>query len=244
MSEIIHRFKSSHTQNERTIWIRRPLDPSKACNLIIFLDGELYRDRVGAVTLLTALEAASDLPNTLVVFVSYHSEAARWIECPCHPPFADFINTELLPWLERYYPMLKHGKERVIAGLSYTGLAAAFTAMRSPDSFTKVIAQSGSFWSDDCWLVGQYENMTGKLPADFYLDVGTREVQENVRHKEDVLQVVSQIDGVRKFRDVLISKKHRVRYREFDGGHDFAAWRETLPDALRWALRHANTVAP
>lgn len=46
--------------------------------------------------------------------------------------------------------------------------------------------------------------MRQPVPTEFYLDVGTQETQENVRHREDVLQVVSQIDGVRRFRDVLL----------------------------------------
>jgi enterochelin esterase family protein len=74
------------------------------------------------------------------------------------------------------------------------------------------------------------------VPTDFYLEVGTQELAENVRHREDVLQVVSQLEAVRKFRDVLRLKGHSVKYVEFDGGHDFAAWRRTLPDALRWAM--------
>ena len=78
--------------------------------------------------------------------------------------------------------------------------------------------------------------MSARVPTDFYLDVGTEELAENVRHREDVLQVVSQIEGVHRFRDVLRLKGHSVRYVEFDGGHDFTAWRQTLPEALRWAL--------
>ena len=50
------------------------------------------------------------------------------------------------------------------------------------------------------------------------------------------MQVVSQIEGVRRFRDVLRLRGHSVRYVEFDGGHDFTAWRQTLPEALQWAL--------
>ena len=41
---------------------------------------------------------------------------------------------------------------------------------------------------------------------------------------------------VDRFRDVLRLKGHSVKYVEFDGGHDFAAWRRALPEALRWAL--------
>ena len=78
--------------------------------------------------------------------------------------------------------------------------------------------------------------MKERLPTDFYLDVGASETQENVQHREDVLQVVSQIDGVRRFRDVLLKHGNEVRYVEFDGGHDFQCWKQTLPAALEWAL--------
>jgi enterochelin esterase-like enzyme len=47
---------------------------------------------------------------------------------------------------------------------------------------------------------------------------------------------MSQIEGVRKFRDAVAAKGGLVRHVEFDGGHDFACWKKTLPDALRWAL--------
>jgi enterochelin esterase-like enzyme len=68
------------------------------------------------------------------------------------------------------------------------------------------------------------------------LDVGTQEIHENVRHKEDVVQVVSQIEGVRRFRDALLAQGYAVRYQEFDGGHDYACWNGTLIDALKWAV--------
>ncbi|MCW5547528.1 MAG: hypothetical protein KIT44_01040 [Opitutaceae bacterium] len=236
MAETAHRFASTHTGNERTIWVRKPLRDTKPCHLLVILDGELYRDRVGAPAILDRLEQEADFPETLVAYVSAHSEAARWLECPCYQPFANFISQELVPWLTTQYPAIGSSCERVIAGLSYTGLAAAFIALQAPGCFTKVIAQSGSFWSNDCWLAGKYARLHARLPTEFYLDVGTREIQENVRHKEDVLQVVSQIEGVRKFRDILRAKGHRVHYQEFEGAHDCAAWRETLPAALRWAL--------
>lgn len=236
MCETVHRLASTHTGNERTIWVRKPLCDTGPCHLLIFLDGELYRDRIGAPSILDDLDQEADFRDTLVAYVSAHSETARWLECPCHPPFADFIIKELVPWLMAEYPFIGSGCERVLAGLSYTGLAAAFIALQAPGSFTKVIAQSGSFWSNDCWLVGEYSRLQATLPTEFYLDVGTRETQENVRHKEDVLQVVSQIEGVGKFRDILRAKGHQVHYQEFDGAHDCAAWTKTLPAALRWAL--------
>ena len=71
---------------------------------------------------------------------------------------------------------------------------------------------------------------------EFYLDVGTQEIHENVRHREDVVQVVSQIEGVRRFRDALLAQGHAVRYSEFDGDHDYAGWNRALVDALKWGV--------
>lgn len=246
MSETLHRFRSVYLGNERAVWIRQPLAASRPSHLAVFLDAERYRGqgRVDVLPVIEELEAAGLIGNTLFVFVSEESPEARWRECPCHPPFARFVNDELVPWLEALHPLIKQGGTSVLIGLSYTGLAAAFCAMRAEGKFNKVIAQSGSFWSDECWLTRQVEAQNQCLPVEFYLDVGSQETAENVQHKDDVLQVVSQIEGVNGFRDVLLALGHDVKYVEFEGGHDYASWRKTLPEALRWALSGRRGVGP
>ncbi|MES2694025.1 MAG: alpha/beta hydrolase-fold protein [Verrucomicrobiota bacterium] len=228
------RIRSEHLQNERTIWLRAPRDPALASHLLILLDGEFQRERIGTPALVEALGHA--IADTWVVCVSVESADARWLECPCYPPFARFIVEELLPWLERRHAGIGRVLRRTIAGLSYTGLAAAFVALEFPGTFHWVIAQSGSFWWNDCWLVERFAQLTQPLPTSFYLDVGKKETQEHMQHREGVLQVVSQIEGVRRFRDALLRLKHNVHYVEFDGGHEFQAWKETLPLALKLAI--------
>lgn len=236
MLETSHRFKSAHTANERTIWFHGPADPSKPCNLAIFLDGEFYRERVDAPAIIDRLSETAAIDNTLFVFVSHENIDARWRECPCHPPSADFINLELLPWIESLHPQTRQRRACVLIGLSYTGLASAYVAFRAPDNFTHVIAQSGSFWSDDCALAKSYRDATTLPLTAFYLEVGSRETNTNIQYKPDLLQVRSQIDGVRTFRDALLARGLTVHYSEFDGAHEFAAWKRTLPTALIWAL--------
>jgi enterochelin esterase family protein len=234
MPESVTSIRSAHLGNERTLWIREPRDPSHAQHLTLFLDGERYRDRVGAPDILDSL--AHELADSWFVFVSSHSEEARWRECPCHPPFAAFVADELLPFLEQRHPALRDVNVRTLIGLSYTGLAAAFIARERPGVFQKVVSQSGSFWWHDAWLVDAFNHPPVHLPTAFYLSVGTRETQENVQHREDVLQVLSQIEGVRRFRDTLLALGHTVHDTEYDGHHSSDAWRADLPDALRWAL--------
>jgi enterochelin esterase-like enzyme len=237
-NEVVARFKSVHLQNERLIWVRPPRDRSSAGHVSIFLDGDLYRDRVGANSVIDSLQG--DIADSWFVFVSTASVEARRLEGPCYPPFARFVAEELLPWLSIQHRELRRVRTRTLIGVSYTGLAAAFVAKECPGIFQRVISQSGSFWWNDCWLPEQYR-ASARVPTDFYLDVGTQERAENVRHREDVLQVVSQIEGVQRFRDALRLTGHSVRYVEFDGDHDFAAWRRALPEALRWALPVSST---
>ncbi len=238
MSETTHQIRSVHLGNERAIWIRRP--PRDASHLVVVLDAELYRERVGARALFDELEGRGEIASAWVVFVSMHSFEARRKECPCHPAFARFMGEELLPWLERLHPELA-GPDlgRVLVGLSYTGLAAAFVARELPGKFGRVIAQSGSFWWNDCWLASRFGELTQPLPTAFYLDVGDRETTTNVRHV-DVVQVVSQIEGVDRFEAALRATGHQVVRVDFEGGHDFVAWQQSLPGALRWALPPAR----
>lgn len=229
---IVDTFRSKVLGNERPIWIRRP-SVGSCETLTVFLDGEFYRDRVDAPSVIDALQG--EIADSWFVFVSMGTIEARWRECPCHPPFAQAIVEELLPWLHLRFAEIWTVQKRVLVGLSYTGLAAAFVARQYPDMFQRVICQSGSFWWNDCWLVEQIRVQPPTSTA-YFLEVGTNEVQTHVRHREDVLQVVSQIEGVRRFRDALHGTGHAVRYVEFEGGHEFAAWKRMLPDALRWAL--------
>lgn len=140
-----------------------------------------------------------------------------------------------MPWLARTCPDIAGCEHRTLVGLSYTGLAASYIALQSPETFTKVISQSGSYWWNDCWLVNQYAQLKKRMPVEFYLDVGNMETQTNIDHGH-TQQTVSQIDAVTRFRDVLKTSGHTVKYVEFDGHHDTAQWRETLPGALQWAL--------
>lgn len=239
MRETVHLFRSEHLGNERFIWIRRPPGGDDRCvirQLVVVLDAEFYRERMDAVTLWDELEAHGEIAPAWVVFVSMHSFEARWKECPCHVPFALFVGAELLPWLAHLHPELADSAvKRVLVGLSYTGLAAAFVALERPGLFDHVITQSGSFWWNDCWLASRVAALDQPIPTAFYLDVGDRETARDVRHA-DVLQVVSQIEGVDRFEAALRATGHEVVRVDFEGGHDFASWKRTLPGALRRAL--------
>jgi enterochelin esterase-like enzyme len=231
--ELVRRILSSHLGNERAIWIREPRDSTTCNNLVIFLDAERYRDRVGATSVIDAMQG--EIADSWMVFVSEESAASRYRECPCYAPFSRFIAEELIQFLEGETLDFSAVRRKSLVGLSYTGLAAAYIAKEYPKTFQNIICQSPSLWWNDCWLVNEYRHFPSCYDLAFYLDVGVGETQQNVDHGH-AFQRVSQIDAVRRFRDVLLDGGIPTYYREFDGGHEYDKWAQTLPDALRWCV--------
>lgn len=238
--EQILAFTSPTLGNTRTVWVRPPDAPRSASAMVIFLDGEVYRDAVWAPAIVESMRRDGHLPDAWFVYLSMGSVEARWRECPCHPPFARAFAEEFLPWLAAALPESAAVERRILVGLSYTGLAAAYVAHAHPGLVQRVISQSGSFWWNEGWLIEAWRQRTAPVPTAFYLDVGTEETKENIAHRDDVFQRRSQIAGVRAFRDVLQAQGAPVHYQEFQGGHTAAGWRSTLPRALGWAFQASN----
>ncbi|WP_017415819.1 hypothetical protein [Clostridium tunisiense] len=63
-------------------------------------------------------------------------------------------------------------------------------------------------------------NKIERLPLKFYLNVGILEPKDNI------------IGVNKKLRDVLELKGYEVKYEEFNSGHDYLCWGETLANGL------------
>src|SRR4051812_17338307 len=144
-----HRFRSERLGNERILRIYTPpgYDPQgKPYGLLVVLDGRTYTSDVPTPTILDNLLAAGRLPPLVAVFVANPSPEARSLELSCHPPFAEFLARELIPWVRRGYRVTADPARTVIAGSSLGGLAAACAASKSSDVFGNVLSLSGSFY--------------------------------------------------------------------------------------------------
>lgn len=143
--------------------------------------------------------------------------------------FEPFMMGELLPWLRRQWNVTDDPARTVLSGQSLGGIAAAHLARTHPDRFGCVIGVSVAAWwpgDADGGLSGQdlidaYTN-SERVPVRFFLDVGAQEREL--------------LDAVRLMRDALTTRGYDVRYREYEGGHDFACWRGSLADGLVYAL--------
>jgi enterochelin esterase-like enzyme len=227
-----HRVKSTMLNNERNVAIYTPAGyeaHSTPYNLLLLFDGTTYLTSIPTPVILDNLIAAKKMAPVVAVLVDAASAGVRTQEFACNPAFADFVSKELLPWIHTRYNITQQPARVTIGGLSAGGLAASYVAMRNPQLFGNVLAQSGMFWwspqkeegEEAAWLPRQYIQGP-KLPLKFYLEAGLFE--------NDILQ------STRRFRDVLQAKGYEVAYHEFAGGHDRLTWRGTLADALLFLM--------
>lgn len=220
---------------ERIVWaLPAPAAPATA---LVFLDGEIYIERVGAPAVVRQLQEAGAIPSTVALFVSHGGAAARHQDFTCCPAYADFVADDLAGWVRREYESVR---EIALVGLSLSGLAAAGIALRHPRVFRAAVCQSPSFW----WERGRFAQEL--LPAapprpEFWISVGSRETETGVSHPPSGLrQEQSQIAGCAAALAALRRQGYEAAYREFDGGHDPDCWREDLALALPWLWRRSG----
>jgi enterochelin esterase family protein len=216
--------------NSRRVWLQPVPDGRPAEALCVLLDGEYYVDRMNIPPVIAALQATSDLPACSVAYVSHVDGATRWRETVCHGPFADFVATELFPWLTGRLNVAAQAPI-VLGGLSLTGLTAAHAALRYPDRIAGVICQSASFWWADCWLVEEYRK-SDRLDFALRMSCGSRETTDYVEHGPNLIQKTSQLTANRALYDIAQKRCSWISYEEYEGGHDLASWRLDLPRGL------------
>ena len=220
--------------------------------LLILFDGEDLSNDHDPLTTLNNLIAASKIPPTVAVFVE-NVGRRRLVDLVANPEFADFMATELLPWVRSHYNVTKDPKQTVLTGYSAGGLASTYVALRHSEVFGNVLSNSGAFWwsfehsggvcgprcpdsggtvgdnprdatTEGNFLVREFL-ATPKLPLRFYLTAGTFEIDRDGGGGNI-------LESTRHLRDVLLAKGYDVRYQQFVGGHDGLSWRGALGDGL------------
>jgi enterochelin esterase family protein len=229
-----HSVRSAILGNQRTVWVYLPpgyTDNAEPYRLLLLFDGGAYLNVIHVPTTLDNLLADGLVPPLVAVFLDIIDFGVRARELACHPPFADFLAQELVPWLREHYPVTMEPEHNTVGGFSLGGLAAAYVGLRYPELFGRVLAQSGAFWwcpegdREHEWLARKVAS-TEKLALKFYLDVGLLETDRTAGNGPSLLV------ANRHLRTVLQAKGYPVHYAEYAGGHDYLYWRGSLADSL------------
>ncbi len=245
-------FYSNILNMNRKIWIYTPPNFSKTeekYHFLVIFDGKAFLDFTQPPIIFDNLIAKNKIPSLVAVFIHNYSGFQRGKDLDCYPSFADFIAKELVSWAKKNYYISSDPNEAVLMGSSSGALAAAFIGYRYPNTFRKILSQSGFYgwfpgniffqrmryyygkdfvrwWTKEdeqepYWLIRQFYK-SEKLPLKFYVNVGNLETRT--------------MPSVHQFRKMLQEKGYEHYYEEYPGGHEYIAWREHLPEGLIYLI--------
>ncbi|MGW5640940.1 alpha/beta hydrolase [Streptomyces sp. NPDC003832] len=222
--------------DERRIRVSMPPgdhSSQSALPFVIHLDGTPDHS---APSVRDALVRAGLIRPCAVVLVDQPARR-RDKELLCDPAFSRMLVQELLPWLRHRYPLSRDPRDVALAGESFGGLCAGWTALHHPTAFGNAILQSPScgYHPDLRWGTGAGE-LLRRTPVPTLIADYLAAPTAPIRIFHDVGELETSHTHSRWLDHVLKVKGYDTLYREFAGGHDYAWWRGLLADALLWCF--------
>ena len=142
--------------------------------------------------------------------------------------YVEFVTKEVVPFVERTYPVSRRTSGRGFGGSSYGAMAALLTVLERPGVFGRLLIESPSLYVGNRLLLRKARRAP-RWPARVYLGVGTAETSKPEVNQETV-------DNVRALESILRHaglgpKRLKLVVRE-GASHSEQAWAERLPEAL------------
>jgi enterochelin esterase-like enzyme len=163
---------------------------------------------------------AKKIKPLIVVFIDHRepvnrSNNRRMQELAMNEQYRSFVTTELIPNVEKQYPVSHDPKERAILGTSMGGLAAAYFAFSKPDVFGLAGIQSPAFWFKP--EIYTLCDPVSPPAVKVFLTTGTiNDTQE----------------GVEKMKTILNRNTCEYRFKQVNQGHSWGNWRDLTDDIL------------
>ena len=74
---------------------------------------------------------------------------------PLGAQYANFVTRELMPFIERHYPVARGAANTGFGGSSYGAIAALYTALVKPGKFGRLLIESPSLYVGSRYLLRQ-----------------------------------------------------------------------------------------
>lgn len=145
-------------------------------------------------------------------------------------PYKKYLCDELVPMIDKKYKTARSPDKRALTGISSAGNAALYVGFTRPDVFLNVGGQSTT-------ITPALEEITRQradrnlLPVSMkiYLDCGRYDLRQN--GNGDFVR------SNRAFSGLLSSLRIPHYYREVNDGHQWASWRERMPEMVTYFFR-------
>src|SRR3954470_11018982 len=243
------------TQHTYWVYVPAQYDPAVAASLMIFNDGQAFKNMEGDVrapNVLDNLIYRREIPVMLAVFINPgrtpeqpEPTPQEWGDRTTNRPteynslddkYARVVVDELMPALDKDYNIAKEPGRRGIGGVSSGAIAAFTVAWQRPDQFSKVLS-----------IVGSFTNIRGgdgyadivrtseKRPLRVYLQDGRN---DNRGQRNGVYDQRRDwfVQNVR-LMQALTEKGYDVNYTWGIGKHGSKQGGAIFPDMMRWLWR-------
>jgi enterochelin esterase family protein len=197
--------------------------------LLIVHDGPDYLNYASLKTVLDNLIHALEIPPLIAAMIQ---SPDRLVEYAADDRHADFLATELLPYMREHYPLLDEPGARGVMGASFGGVATLHAAWRHPGLFGRLLLQSGSYAFSDIGrhrrgpvfdpvvrFMNEFRDNIGSPAARVYMSCG---IYESLIYENRSLAPRLQAEGI------------EVRFEEARDAHNWENWRDRLRSGLSW----------
>ena len=197
--------------------------------LLVVLDGEGYLRHAACRTILDNLIHRREIPPLIAAFVTPEKRIREFADNPAH---AEFLTSELVPHLQKEFPVRLRPDDRGLVGAGLGAVAALTAAYRYPGFFGKLLLASGSFTFTD---VGPSTRTALLDPVVDFVNayrVDPRRVSSRVFVSCGIYEPL--IYENRSLVPLLRESGMEVRYVEAADGHNWDNWRDRLRVGLTW----------
>jgi enterochelin esterase family protein len=214
------------------VYVPSRFQPSRRYPLLVVHDGHDYLRYASMGTILDNLIDRLEISECVVAFTSSPDRLHEYADDERH---ARYLTEELVPFLERVFPLDAQPQSRCLMGASFGAVATLATATRYPGFYGRLLLQSGSFAFTD---IGD-RNHRGAL-FDPVVAFVNRFRADPTAISERVFVSCGMYESLiyenRSLVPVLNATGMDVRYVEARDGHNWENWRDRLREALSWLM--------
>ena len=211
------------------IYLPARFRPTRRYPLLVVHDGSDFLRFAGLKTVLDNLIHRLEIPPLIAALTDSPRRLQEYADDPRH---AEFLTGELVPALERRYPLARLAAARCLLGASFGAVASLAAAWRHPGVFGNLCLLSGSFAFTDIGahdrgpvfdpvveFVNAFRANPGRPSENIYLACG---IYESLIYYNRSLLPLLQATGM------------SVHFSEVRDGHNWENWRDRLREGLSW----------
>ncbi len=239
------------TERDWSVYVPAQYKPDGSAALMIFQDGHDYQNRSGAwgvPTVLDNLIAAGEIPPMVAVFINPGHDPAKPRQNPWSssnrsleydglgPAYSRFLLDEIIPEIEKLWPVSKDPERRGLCGASSGGICSFTAAWERPDQFRRVLSTIGSFvnlrgGNSYPYLIRKTE----RKPLRVFLQDSSGDLDNPFGHWPT---------ANRQMHAALAYMGYDLKFDWQDGfGHNSHRGGAIFPDAMRWLWRSESTTS-